>query len=57
VSVRCRVLAQRVISLRCNDSSAIGDQADPGRQSDRRIYKFTAQSLSVSIESKRGSLI
>src|SRR5665647_1575202 len=31
-------------SLRCNDSSAIGDKAESGSQSDRRIYELTAWS-------------
>src|SRR5450759_2007106 len=37
-------MAYRVVSLRCNDSSAIGDKADSGSQSDRRIYELTAWS-------------
>jgi hypothetical protein len=40
----CLPLAHRVTSLRCNDSSSIGDELDSGNQSDRRIHEFAAQS-------------
>jgi hypothetical protein len=43
-------VAHRVVSLRCNDSSAIGDKADSGSQSDRRIYELTAYRVIADIE-------
>jgi hypothetical protein len=43
-------MAHRVVSLRCNDSSAIGDKADSGSQSDRRIYELTAYRVIADIE-------